>query len=120
MIGKLNNIIADLVARGASTMACVWLFLAWSIVPLLMDISDMTPREFVLYVSAGIIQLVFLPLLLVAGRAAELRAQQQFDAVTELLGDVREDHESLRELLADARADHAQRYQELLQVIKPD
>jgi hypothetical protein len=75
-------------------MECVWLFTLWSLMPLVLPAT----RDTVFYISGGILQLVFLPLILVGqsllSRASEDRAAQDHRALMKLL---RENQHILKE-----------------------
>lgn len=73
----LNERIATVVADNAATMACAYLFFAWSMLPL----AWAETQAFVFYVSGGILQLVLLPIIMVGGKVSEraIRAQAAAD-----------------------------------------
>jgi hypothetical protein len=60
-ISQLNKTIAIKSVLAMSTMACVFSFLIWSLIPLVFP----SATEIVAYISADIIQLVALPLIMV-------------------------------------------------------
>lgn len=70
------------------TMACVWLFLLWSMLPVVWP----SLQNLVFYVSGGILQLVLLPVIMVGQaclqRTSDALAKEQHDAVMEILRDV--------------------------------
>lgn len=69
-ITQFNNAIALNVVMAVSTMACVWTFFLWSLVPLFWPSSYML----VAYISANILQLVLLPLILVGQKLSSNRS----------------------------------------------
>jgi len=85
---SLNSSIAMRVILALSTMECAYLFTIWSILPLLYPGS----RDFVFYISGGILQLVLLPLILVGqnilNQKTEVRAEADHKAVMEILSDI--------------------------------
>jgi len=88
---NINDLVATRVTLAVSTMMCVYIFLAWSLLPLVVPRLE----SFVFYVSGGILQLIFLPLILVGqnllSKEAENRAQQDHEAIMEILSDIQED-----------------------------
>ena len=88
-IAAWNNKIAVSVSSKISTMACVYIFLLWSLLPLVLPKTQDT----VFYVSGGILQLVLLPLIMV-GQSVMGKDQEERS---------REDHEALKLLLAEMK-----------------
>lgn len=86
---RINEVIARRTTLAVSTMACVYLFTLWGILPLLLPDT----REFVFYISGGILQLTLLPLIMVGqsvlNRKSEERAEADHKAVMEILCDIR-------------------------------
>lgn len=72
-----------------ATMECVYLFTAWSVLPLFWPGT----QAIVFYVSGGILQLVLLPAILVGqnliSRVTEQRAIQDHEALMEAVADLR-------------------------------
>lgn len=104
-IRKANNAIALKVTNVMATMACVYAFTIWALLPL--AIPKLQPLVF--YVSGGIIQLVALPMIMVGqsvmGKRAERRAQNDHDMLIEQLRKIREMAEDMRSLLRQAGID---------------
>ncbi|MGG2383109.1 hypothetical protein, partial [Salmonella enterica] len=77
-IVKANENIAIKSTKWFGSMAMFWACFIWAILPLFPALSG--AKDFILYVSAGIIQLVALPLILVGSnvlnRASEARAEE--------------------------------------------
>lgn len=102
---RINELVARFAADGASTMACFYIFFAWSILPLLAG----STRELVFYISGGILQLILLPLINVTtkreSQRLDARAQQDHAAIMEELSLHRQEMQRLNEierLLKDA------------------
>lgn len=87
-IKKINDTIAIVTVKSLSTMACVYIFTIWSLIPLFFPIT----RDFVFYISGGILQLSLLPAIMVGssllGRASEERASQDHIALMEAIDDL--------------------------------
>lgn len=107
-INVLNEMIAMKTTLAMSTMWCVYLFFVWSVLPVLAE----STKDFVFYVSGGVIQLVALPLIMVGqsvlNRASEERASQDHEALMAQL-------EIMKQLLSAK-----DREMELLQEIQKD
>jgi hypothetical protein len=88
-IKRINATIAANVTLAMGTMWCVYLFLVWSLLPLIVTSS----QEIVFYVSSGILQLVCLPLIIVSqhvlNRARVARAAQDHATVMTILSDIK-------------------------------
>lgn len=106
-ITKANLRIAVAATIGMSTMTCVYLFLAISLLPLAFPAMT----TFCMYISSTIIQLIALPLIMVGqnlmGREQERRSTEDHLALIEMLSE-------MRTLLKDADAE----VDELAQVAK--
>jgi len=80
-MNKLNDWLAVKITKGMANMWCAYIFLIWSLVPLLFPQA----QNIVFYVSGGIIQLVALSLIMVGqnvlGREAEKRDIETHDTV---------------------------------------
>lgn len=83
------------------TMSCAYIFLAWSLLPLLVPSTEAV----VAYVSQSVVQLVLLPLIMVGqgvmSRASDARAADTHRRITdlgELIEEQREELSILREL----------------------
>lgn len=104
---KLNEWVAVMVTKSVGSMTCAYLFLVWSLLPLVFP--DFT--NVVSYVSQSIIQLVLLSIIMVGqdigGRKVEKRAQQDHEAIMEELREIKEMHEELKQM-----------HQELLERVK--
>ena len=104
---RINNTVAEFAADGASTMACFYIFFAWSILPLLAG----STRELVFYISGGILQLILLPLINVTtkreSKRLEARAQQDHTAIMEELTFHKEELQRLSEIERLLREIHA-------------
>ena len=87
MIGRLirrfNEWLAVKVTRSMATMWCAYVFLVWSLIPLVWPEAE----SIVFYVSGGIIQLVALSLIMVGqnvlGQATATQAKETHDTVLE-------------------------------------
>lgn len=103
-IRAINDWLAIHCTMRVATMGCVWLFLLWSILPLIWPAT----RDTVFYVSGGILQLVLLPLIMV-GQAKLSAASDEQRA---------EDHVALLEILADMREEHDERHKQVMDAVK--
>ena len=88
-IKRINDTVAANVTLAMGTMWCVYLFLVWSLLPLVITGS----QNIVFYVSSGVLQLVCLPMIIVSqhvlSRARAVRAAQDHAAVMTLLAEIR-------------------------------
>jgi hypothetical protein len=88
-IKRINDTMAANVTLAMGTMWCVYLFLVWSLLPLIVTGS----QQIVFYVSSGVLQLVCLPLIIVSqhvlNRARTMRAAQDHAAVMQVLADIK-------------------------------
>jgi uncharacterized membrane protein len=86
----LNDRIALRATAIFGSMAMFWALCVWSLLPLIPLLSRF--NAFVLYISAGIIQLIALPLLLVGSnlvsKHAEIRADEEFRTTMTSYGDI--------------------------------
>jgi hypothetical protein len=92
-----NEWLAVHVTTSVSTMACVWIFFVWSMLPLVFD----GLRDMVFYVSGGILQLVLLPVIMVGqaklSAASDIRAIQDHAALIELVNALHDKHDELHD-----------------------
>jgi hypothetical protein len=90
-IVELNEKIAVEIVDFMQSMACVYIFLIWALIPTFFKETE----SFVFYVSGGIIQLVALPLIMVGqhlqGRKAERRAKQDHENLKNIMMMVKQD-----------------------------
>ena len=88
-ITKTNLRIAVAATIGMSTMTCVYMFLALSLLPLAFP----SLTTFCMYISSTIIQLIALPLIMVGqnlmGREQERRSTEDHLALIEMLSEMR-------------------------------
>lgn len=89
-INKLNEWVARWSVRAMSSMAAVYIFLGWSLLPSL----NKNWETLVFYVSGGIIQLVALPLIMVGQRLEGKASERQ----------MAEDHKMLKSISDDLKA----------------
>ena len=93
MIRKFNDWLAITITKGMATMWCAYIFLVWSLIPLVWPEAQST----VFYVSGGIIQLVALSLIMVGqnvtGQATGKQAKETHDTVLETHDRVLENHD---------------------------
>ncbi len=80
---RFNDWLAAKITQGMATMWCAYVFLLWSLIPLIFPEA----QSVVFYVSGGIIQLVALSLIMVGqnvlGRDAIKQAKETHDTVME-------------------------------------
>ena len=100
-MSDLSDKIAVWFTNRVGTMSCAYIFLAWSLLPLLFPSIEML----VAYVSQSIIQLVLLPLIMVGqgvmNRASDERADDMHARITdlmELIDEVREELVILKDI----------------------
>lgn len=98
-IKSLNDRIALQSTVLMGSMGCVYLFLVWSLLPVVFP----KLQSFVFYVSGGVIQLVALPMIMVGSavlsRASEARAQQDHETLMAEMAELKEMHQELNELV---------------------
>jgi hypothetical protein len=70
---KVNNELAILITTVMGSMACVWLFFAWSLLPLALP----SWTAFCMYVSSTVIQLVALPMIMVGQKLLSKSAERR-------------------------------------------
>ena len=103
MLKRFNEWIAVRMTLAFGTMAMVYLFLFWSLLPLIYPPS----QNIVFYTSSGVIQLVALPAIMVGqiilGRKAEERAQQDHEAILAEFAEIKAIHASQAEELTELR-----------------
>lgn len=87
---SINDKIALTATRAFGSMPMFYLFFAWALLPIIPFFSQY--QTFILYVSAGIIQLVALPLISVGqnlqGRHSEIRAEEEFKTTKTSYNDI--------------------------------
>ena len=97
MIRKFNDWIAVKITKSMATMWCVYVFLGWSLIPVVWPEA----QSIVFYVSGGIIQLVSLSLIMVGqnviGQATKKQAKETHDTVLETHDRVIENHDRVIE-----------------------
>lgn len=100
LVTKINDFVAAQTTLLMSTMWCVYVFLAWSLIPLAFPHL----QNVVFYVSGGVIQLVALPLIMVGqnviSRSAEARAQQDHETLMAEFEEIKAMHQELHLVLA--------------------
>ena len=88
-IKRINDVLAANVTLAMGTMWCVYLFLVWSLLPLVITPS----QEIVFYISSGILQLICLPLIIVSqhvlSRKRDARAARDHAAVMAMLMEIK-------------------------------
>jgi low affinity Fe/Cu permease len=98
-IEDFNNKLAIMISKHTGSMYCAYLFMVWAILPLLWPAS----QTVVFYVSSAILQLVLLPVILLAGNIqgekSEIRAQEDHDYIQREFNEIKELHEELNEVL---------------------
>ena len=86
---RANEHLALKITVAVSTMTCFYIFLCWSMLPVFAP----QMQNLVFYISGGILQLVFLPLIMVGqsvqSRTTEKRAIQDHTAVMEIVTHIR-------------------------------
>lgn len=94
---SINERVAVWTVQKVGTMACVYVFTIWALLPIL----DPNLQSVVFYVSGGFLQLVLLPLIMVGNaiisRNTEIRAAQDHLAIMEELAEIKEIHKMLME-----------------------
>ena len=86
-IRQWNEWIARHAVRAMSSMATVYIFLLWCLLPSV----NKNWEQFIFYVSGGIIQLVALPLIMVGQRLEGKEAERRLE----------EDHRMMKKILAE-------------------
>lgn len=88
MFRKINEWIALHTITALSTMSCVYVFTIWALIPLMFPQT----RDFIFYVSGGILQLSLLPAIMVGqsllNKNSEDRAMQDHAALMETIQDL--------------------------------
>src|ERR1035437_5879052 len=72
-IAIINNWIALHTMTALSTMSCVYIFTIWAVIPLLFPQT----RDFIFYVSGGILQLSLLPAIMVGGNLLNKNSEER-------------------------------------------
>lgn len=102
MIRRINTAIITATAGALATSACVWAFLALSVLPAVWPAS----LDVVQFISSGVLQLVALPVLAVAAnldnRRLAKQAREQHAATMKLLAEVHALHRSLHARISRA------------------
>ena len=100
-MSALSDKIAVWFTNRVGTMTCAYMFLTWSLLPLLFPAVE----SLVSYVSQSVIQLVLLPLIMVGqsvmNRASDECADDMHSRITdlmELIGEVREELVILKDI----------------------
>jgi len=105
---NFNIKIALFFTKKFGSMITFYLFCLWALLPFLPGFSSY--KDLILYISAGFIQLVALPLISVGsniiGEVTEKRDQQQFDAVMQELQLAKDTRESQVALMQEIRDMH--------------
>ena len=103
----LNNKIAIKLTYIFGTMGMFWMTFVWAILPLIPSLSSY--KDMILYVSAGIVQLVALPLLMVGNKllseSSEIRAQQDHETIMKEFNEIKKIHNDLHVLLMLVRSE---------------
>lgn len=114
---QVNEMIARRVTLAFGSMGMTYLFLLWSLLPLLYPPS----QNLVFYTSSGVIQLVALPLLMVGqvvlGRAAEQRAQSDHETLMAEFTEIKSMHEEQAKELKELRIIHHDLYERHNQMV---
>src|SRR5271168_2942462 len=96
---RSNEWVAVKLSSIFSTMECFWVFCVIASLPVVFP----STLQIANYISSSYLQLIALPLLavgaVVLGRASELRAQQDHEALMEELTLLKEMHSEVQELL---------------------
>jgi ABC-type multidrug transport system fused ATPase/permease subunit len=112
-IAQLNDFVATRLTLLVGTMMCFYIFLLWSLLPLLFP----STQNVVFYSSSAVLQLTLLPLIMVGqsilNRKTELRAEQDHKAVVEILADI-------QELVVDGKTIQAEQSEEIADLNKFD
>ena len=105
-LAEFNERLAVAGTRAFGSMGAVWACLGWSLLPLLPGMAWC--REAVLYASAGVVQLVALPLLMVGGivlnRVSEERAAEDHATIRAEFQLLKEEHAEARRLRREVHA----------------
>jgi hypothetical protein len=110
---EFNERAAGWITKNVGTMTCAYLFAIIALVSLPETLhatfsAGVHPLPMVTWVSQNFLQLTLLAVIMAGqelqGRAAETRAVEQYNAIMEMLADIREDHAMARETLKDVQA----------------
>ncbi len=124
---NFNSWFARRITGAVSTMTCAYLFFIIAMVAFPQAVHDsfvsgFAPLPLITWLSQSMLQLVLLAIIMagqdIAAKDTEKRAKTQFDAVMEILGDVRKDHAASHEILLDVRKDHKASHEILVDVRK--
>lgn len=109
---SFNEKFACLSVSRVGTMGCAYVFAVIALVAFPQAVHDsfasgFAPMPLVTWLSQSFLQLTLLSVIMVGqdiqGRASEKRAVEQYNAVMEMLGDMRAEHDERREILEDVR-----------------
>lgn len=102
-LASLNMSFAGWATRRFGSMGAFYLFAIWSVLPLVPALSHY--KDAILYISAGVVQLVALPLLMVGNivlsQHSENRAEVDHRTIMREFREIRELHAEMRTLLDD-------------------
>lgn len=136
---RFNEKLALWSVTAVATMTCAYLFAILALVALPQALHDsftggFQPLPLVDWFSQSFLQLVLLSVIMVGqniqARSSERKGEEQYNAVMEILADMREEHVERRETLIDVRTlttglmmmleemrvEHGERHQALLHV----
>ena len=98
---SVNEKIAVTFTKRFGSMGMFYLFCVWAFLPFIPEFQRY--KDMILYISAGFVQLVALPLIMVGGNVlgavTEKRDQEQFSAVMEELDLMKKMHQETQEEL---------------------
>jgi hypothetical protein len=112
IIAEFNERFAVWSVSRVSTMACAYVFAVIALIAFPQAVHDsfatgFAPMPLVTWLSQSFLQLTLLSVIMVGqtiqGRASEKRSEEQYNAVMEMLGDMRAEHDERREILEDVR-----------------
>ena len=100
---RLNDVVATHTTIAFGTMWCTYVFLAWSLLPLVSP----EIQNVVFYVSGGVIQLIALPLIMVGqkllNQASEDRAEEDHHTLLQEFAELKELHIAINDELTELR-----------------
>lgn len=103
-----NEKFAAFCTRMFGSMGMFYVFLMWSILPILPAIAPY--KDFILYVSSGVIQLAALPLLMVGGivlnRASEKRAEEDHITLLKEFAETKHLHTEIKKIVHEINESH--------------
>lgn len=109
---RFNDWLARRITSAVATMACAFVFFIIAMVAFPQALHDsfsngFAPLPLISWLSQSMLQLVLLAIIMagqdITAKDTEKRAVEQFDAVMEILSDVRKDHAASHEILVDVR-----------------